>query len=208
MGFPSRSKSNGSPFRALVLLEPAPSVRVRHRQGGSTQRRRSLRDPSSPIERHVAWQLVGMPSSSSSSSTKTNERDLSNDGCRKMERPLSRIFFANHFWCNPFVVPSEKAVRSQPTVDARRSLQNKRIPHRILVLAVLGATFAAANAVQASGGYHGHPKYKTVTVYQTVQVPYYTYVTKYHPCGTPYRVKVLRKRTAKVAVDQRIRIGY
>ncbi len=77
-----------------------------------------------------------------------------------------------------------------------------------LGLSVLGATLFAGSACQASDCYHGHGRYKTVTVYQTVKIPQYSYVTKYHSCGTPYRVQVVTYKTTTVPVQKQVRIGY
>ena len=77
-----------------------------------------------------------------------------------------------------------------------------------LGLTILGSIFAATNSVQASDCQYGQPKYKTYTVYQAVKVPHYSYVTKYHPCGTPYRVQVVSYRTVTAPVQKKVRIGY
>lgn len=58
------------------------------------------------------------------------------------------------------------------------------------------------------GGYGYQPQYgwKTITVYETIQKPYYDVITKYHPCGTPYTVEVVRYETVQIPVQKRIRV--
>jgi hypothetical protein len=77
-----------------------------------------------------------------------------------------------------------------------------------LGLSILGASLLAGSTSQASDCYHGQVRYKTVTVYQTVKIPQYSYVTMYHSCGTPYRAQVVTYKTTTVPVQKQVRIGY
>lgn len=74
--------------------------------------------------------------------------------------------------------------------------------------AILATFLSASSFTQASDYYDRWPHYKWVTVYQTVKVPVYSYVTKYHACGTPYRVQVVTYYHSRVAVQKQVRIGY
>jgi hypothetical protein len=93
-----------------------------------------------------------------------------------------------------------------PVFARKETMQGIR--NLALGLSVLGASLFACGASHASDCYYGHPRYKTVTVYQTVKVPHYSYVTKYHSCGTPYRIQVVYYRTVTVPVQKQVRIGY
>ncbi len=77
-----------------------------------------------------------------------------------------------------------------------------------LGLSVLGASLFADSACQASDCYHGQVRYKTVTVYRTVRIPVYYYVTKYSYYGSPYRVQAVTYRYASVRFQKQVRIGY
>lgn len=50
--------------------------------------------------------------------------------------------------------------------------------------------------------------WKTVTVYETVTVPEYNYVTKYDCYNEPYQVKVVTYRTFRVAVEKQVKVCY
>ncbi len=76
-----------------------------------------------------------------------------------------------------------------------------------VAMAITCASMFAGASARASDCYSKPPAYKTIVVYEMVEVPYVTYVTKYHPCGTAYRVKVVEYRTVKVAVEKRVKIG-
>lgn len=84
----------------------------------------------------------------------------------------------------------------------------KRFRNLVVVAAVFATCLSVSNLTHASDYYHGKSCYKTVTVYQTVKVPVYSYVTKYHSCGTPYRVQVVTYRHTTVVVQKQVRIGY
>lgn len=84
----------------------------------------------------------------------------------------------------------------------------QRFLHLLMPAAILAAFLCASSVTQASDYHDCRPHYKWVTVYQTVKVPVYSYVTKYHACGTPYRVRVVTYRHTKVAVQKRVRITY
>ena len=75
--------------------------------------------------------------------------------------------------------------------------------------AVTVVSWAQSGSASASDcGYQPHCYWKTVTVYKTVQRPYIDYITKYRPCGTAYRAKVVRYRSVQVPVTKRVKICY
>jgi hypothetical protein len=77
-----------------------------------------------------------------------------------------------------------------------------------MAAAILATCLSTSSFTHASDCYHGKSQYKTVTLYQTVRVPVYSYVTKYHSCGTPYRVQVVTYRHSSIPVQKQVRIGY
>ena len=81
---------------------------------------------------------------------------------------------------------------------------------------VMGVVLAAglAGVAQAGHGYdcgYQAPQpchYKTITTYEYIQKPIYSYVTKYDHCGHPYQVKVLSYQTVQVPVQKLIKVCY
>jgi hypothetical protein len=84
----------------------------------------------------------------------------------------------------------------------------RQIRKLALALLALVASFLADQVRHVSDCRKGNVRYKTVTVYQTVKIPQYWYVTKYHSCGTPYRAQVVTYKTTTVPVQKQVRIGY
>lgn len=77
----------------------------------------------------------------------------------------------------------------------------------LLFAAVLGSTFLMVGNAEASSC---HPPcvYKTVVTWKTIQEPCVDYVVKYHPCGTPYRVKVVTYKTVRIPVERLVKVCY
>ena len=44
--------------------------------------------------------------------------------------------------------------------------------------------------------------------WKVVQEPCIDYVVKYHPCGTPYRVKVVTYKTVRIPVERLVKVCY
>jgi hypothetical protein len=77
----------------------------------------------------------------------------------------------------------------------------------VLTAGVVG-TAAWFGGTAEAGGYHAPCVYKTVVSWKVVQEPCIDYVVKYHPCGTPYRVKVVTYKTVRIPVERLVKVCY
>ena len=78
----------------------------------------------------------------------------------------------------------------------------------VAVAAVVMGSMAFATGAQASDCHQPRCYWKTIVVYQSVQKPCVSYVTKYDHCGKPYSVRVVTYKTIQVPVEKQIKVCY
>ncbi|MBX3421793.1 MAG: hypothetical protein KF752_09595 [Pirellulaceae bacterium] len=74
-------------------------------------------------------------------------------------------------------------------------------------IAVIGLAWASSSA-SASDCYTPQVTWKTVTVYQVVQRPYFYTVTKYTSCGKAYQASQVAYQSFRVPVQKRVAVYH
>jgi len=77
----------------------------------------------------------------------------------------------------------------------------------IAAIATAGLTFTAASADAGHGcGYAPAFRLQKVVSYHYDYVDAYRYVTRYHPCGTPYQARILYTRKIATPVISYVKV--